>query len=54
MNNEKTLYEEKINQIADLLEELILDAFLSVVQKLYDNNACWQAPADTNNRDLPF
>lgn len=46
-------HEDKMDQITELLEELILDAFLSVIRKLYDRTLLEPSPS-TLKEDLPF
>lgn len=53
MNHAKTIYEEKIDQIAELLEELVLDAFLSVIRNLYDRTVL-EEPTGTHKENMPF
>lgn len=45
------IYEEKMDRITDLLEDLILDAFLSVLKNLKHKNDLLAAPPPDNRMD---
>ena len=52
MKHAQTVYEEKMTRIAELLEELILDALLAVIRNLYDRNMLEEQISD--KEDMPF
>ncbi len=41
---EEWAYEEKLDQLSDRLEELVLDVFIAVVEKLKDRNQVFVQP----------
>jgi hypothetical protein len=48
-------FENKMDQIAEYIEEIVLDAMLSVLLKIKDNNLLLLNQHDNqNNEDYPF
>jgi len=52
-HNEELVYEEKIDRIAELLEELILDAMLAVLGKIQQRNDLFRRLAQEPPKNRP-
>lgn len=47
-------YEEKMDQIAEELEDLVLDAFIAVLQNLRQNNELLRKKTEKQQEDCKF
>jgi hypothetical protein len=47
--------ETKMDRIAEDIEEMVLDAMLSVLKKIKENNSVfWESENESNNEVFPF
>ena len=51
---DEMVYEEKLDKISEYLEEMILDAFLSVLQKIIERNIEFTPTYKKTDRDVDF